>query len=113
MQLLPNNYNSLMLRGVQLLDGGIGSPTQGQWVTQNAIPFSVTFYDTSNNPMSGLTALTIPNVTGSQGDYLLTLIVGAVAAGSTYRMLLTSTGGFAGYVTVDNSSIFVPATRVA
>jgi hypothetical protein len=106
MQLLPNNWNTLLLSACVVFDD-----TTGQFVTNNSITFSLTIYDPNNMPISGATAITIPNVSGSNGDYAKTMIIGSVLNG-VGTLTLTSGGAYAGAVSVTNSNLSI-STRAA
>lgn len=106
MQLLPNNWNSLLLSACVVFND-----STGQWVTNNTIPFTVTMYDPNNLPISGATAVSIPNVSGSNGDYAKTFIIGSVLTG-VGTFTLTSGGAFTGAVSVTNNNLQI-STRAA
>lgn len=107
MQIAVNNYNAFMLQGCQQF-----LPATEQWENNASIPFSLTFYDPNGNPLSGLTALSVPAVVGAPtADYAVNLAVGNLTPGTGYQMVLTSTGAYAGYVTVSNTNVtFVTRT---
>jgi hypothetical protein len=106
MQLLPNNWNTLLLSACVVFND-----SAGQFVPNNVIPFSVTLYDPNNVPIAGATAVTIPNVAGSNGDYAKTLIIGTVETG-VGQFVMTSSGAYAGAVSIVNTNLSI-STRAA
>ena|ERR1700722_17309464 len=106
MQLMPNNWNTLLLSACSVFD-----TTTGQFAANNAIPFSATLYDPNNVPISGATAVTITNIAGSNGDYAVNLIIGTVTTG-VGQFVMTSTGAYAGAVSVTNTNLSI-STRAA